>query len=46
MYRGAFDFIVFPYRTDEVRWILDTAFRRSSDSAPTVKVEPGCTTSV
>jgi DNA-binding NtrC family response regulator len=41
MYRGAFDFIVFPYRTDEVRWILDTAFRRSADSAPKLKAEPG-----
>jgi DNA-binding NtrC family response regulator len=41
MYRGAFDFIVFPYRTDEVRWILDTAFRRSSESAPKLKSEPG-----
>jgi DNA-binding NtrC family response regulator len=42
MYRGAFDFIVYPYRTDEVRWILDTAFHRSSESAPKLKVQPGC----
>jgi hypothetical protein len=27
MCRGAFDFIVYPYRTDDVRWILGTAFR-------------------
>ena len=45
MYRGAFDFIVFPYRTDEVRWVLDTAFRRSSESAPRLKAEPGRVTS-
>ena len=40
MNRGAFDFIVYPYRTDEVRWILDTAFRRSSMSATVRKVNP------
>ena len=27
MNRGAFDFIVYPYRTDDVNWILATAFR-------------------
>jgi DNA-binding NtrC family response regulator len=41
MYRGAFDFIVFPYRTAEVRWVLETAFRRSSESAPKLEAEPG-----
>ena len=40
MYRGAFDFIVFPYRTDEVRWVVDTAFRRSSMSASVREVNP------
>ena len=45
MYRGAFDFIVYPYRTDEVRWVLDTAFRRPSESAPRLKAEPGRVTS-
>jgi DNA-binding NtrC family response regulator len=38
MNRGAFDFIVYPYRTEEVRWVLDTAFRRSSISAPRLEV--------
>jgi len=28
MNRGAFDFITFPYRTHEVKWILGTALRR------------------
>jgi DNA-binding NtrC family response regulator len=45
MYRGAFDFIVYPYRTNEVRWILDTAFRGSSESAPKLKVNRGRATS-
>ena len=31
MDRGAFDFIVYPYRTEEVRWILDTAFLKYSE---------------
>jgi len=34
IYRGAFDYIVYPYGTDEVRWILGTALRRSSELAP------------
>jgi DNA-binding NtrC family response regulator len=34
IYRGAFDYIVYPYHTDDVRWILGTAFRRSSEVAP------------
>ena len=34
MNRGAFDFIVYPYRTDDVNWILATAFRRSPEPAP------------
>jgi DNA-binding NtrC family response regulator len=28
MNRGAFDFIAYPYRTDDVKWILGTALRR------------------
>jgi len=34
MDRGAFDFIAYPYRTEDVRWILGTAFLRCSQSAP------------
>jgi DNA-binding NtrC family response regulator len=45
MNRGAFDFIDYPYRTDKVRWILDTAFRRSSEPAPKPKVNSGHATS-
>jgi DNA-binding NtrC family response regulator len=45
IYRGAFDFIVYPYRTDEVRWILDTAFRRSSEIGPKPKVNSARETS-
>ena len=30
MNRGAFDFIVYPYRTDDVRWIVGTALRKYS----------------
>jgi DNA-binding NtrC family response regulator len=45
MYRGAFDFIVYPYHTDAVRWILDTVFRRSCESAPKLMAESGCLTS-
>jgi len=30
IYRGAFDYIVYPYGTDEVRWILGTALGRSA----------------
>jgi DNA-binding NtrC family response regulator len=33
IYRGAFDYIVYPYRTDDVQWILGTALRRSSELA-------------
>jgi DNA-binding NtrC family response regulator len=33
MNRGAFDFIVYPYRTDDVQWILGTAFRRVPEPA-------------
>ena len=41
IYRGAFDYIVYPYRNDEVRWILGTALRRSSELAPKPKVNSG-----
>jgi len=34
MNRGAFDFIVYPYRSEDVKWILATAFRRSPEPAP------------
>jgi DNA-binding NtrC family response regulator len=33
MNRGAFDFIVYPYRTDDVQWVLGTAFRRFPEPA-------------
>jgi len=45
MNRGAFDFIVYPYQTDDVQWILDTAFRGSSESAPKLRVNCGRATS-
>lgn len=32
--RGAFDYIVYPYCVDDMRWILGTALRRSSELAP------------
>ena len=32
--RGAFDYIVYPYGTDDVRWILGSVLRRSSKLAP------------
>ena len=35
MNRGAFDFIVYPYRSEDVKWILATAFRRCPE--PTSK---------
>jgi DNA-binding NtrC family response regulator len=41
IYRGASDYIVYPYRNDEVRWILGTALRRSSELAPKPKVNSG-----
>jgi DNA-binding NtrC family response regulator len=34
MDRGAFDFIVYPYRTEDVRWILSTALLRYSQRSP------------
>jgi DNA-binding NtrC family response regulator len=34
MNRGAFDFIVYPYRSEDVKWILATAFCRSPEPAP------------
>ena len=45
IYRGAFDYIVYPYRSDGVRWILDTALRRSSELAPESKVNSARETS-
>jgi len=33
MNRGAFDFIVYPYRTDDVKWIVGTAFPRDREPA-------------
>ena len=41
MDRGAFDFIVYPYRTEEVRWSLGTAFLRYSKPAPMLTTAPG-----
>ena len=41
MDRGAFDFIVYSYRTEEVRWILGTAFLRYSKPAPVLTTVPG-----
>ena len=32
--RGAFDYIIYPYGTDEVRWILGSVLHRSSELAP------------
>jgi DNA-binding NtrC family response regulator len=45
IYRGASDFIIYPYRTEEVRWILGTAFRRFSEPAPKPKINSGRATS-
>jgi DNA-binding NtrC family response regulator len=33
MNRGAFDFIVYPYRTDDVKWVVGTALRKSPERA-------------
>jgi len=33
MNRGAFDFIVYPYRSEDVKWILAAAFRRGPEPA-------------
>jgi DNA-binding NtrC family response regulator len=41
MNRGAFDFMAYPYRTDEVNWILDTAFRRRAEPARKSKANSG-----
>jgi len=41
MNRGAFDFIACPYRTDDVKWILGTAFRRSPEPARKPKSNSG-----
>jgi DNA-binding NtrC family response regulator len=38
MDRGAFDYIVYPYRTDGVRWVLGTALCRSHGPALESKV--------
>ena len=32
--RGAFDYIVYPYGTDDVRWILGSVLHRSSELTP------------
>ena len=45
LYRGAFDYIVYPYRTDDVRWILDTALCKSSELARKHKVNSARETS-
>jgi DNA-binding NtrC family response regulator len=45
MNRGAFDYIVYPYRTDDVQWILGTVLRRCPELAPKPKVNSGCATS-
>jgi DNA-binding NtrC family response regulator len=39
MNRGAFDFIVYPYRTEDVKWILATAFRRRPEPAQESKAD-------
>ena len=41
MNRGAFDFIAYPYRADDVKWILGTAFRRSPGPARKPKSNSG-----
>jgi DNA-binding NtrC family response regulator len=41
IYEGAFDYMIYPYGTDEVRWILDTAFRRFSQPAARPNVNSG-----
>ena len=41
MDRGAFDFIEYPYHTEEMRWILVTAFQRDSNPAPMVMTAAG-----
>ena len=33
MNRGAFSFIAYPYQTENVKWILGTAFRRCPEPA-------------
>ncbi len=41
MDRGAFDFVVCPCRFEEMRWVLDTALRRSLASVANVEVAAG-----
>ena len=41
MSRGAFDFIAYPYRTHDVKWILGTAFRRCPEPARKLKSNSG-----
>ena len=42
MNRGAFDFIVYPYRTDDVRWVVGTALRRSPEPALKSQADARC----
>jgi len=45
MNRGAFDFITFPYRTHEVKWILGTALRRCPEPTSKPQTNRGRATS-
>ena len=42
MNRGAFDFIVYPYRTDDVKWVVGTALRRSPEPALKSQADSRC----
>ena len=42
MNRGAFDFIVYPYGTDDVKWVVGTALRRSAEPAPKSPADSRC----
>ena len=42
MNRGAFDFIVYPYRTDDVKWVVGTALRRSPEPALKSQADARC----
>ena len=42
MNRGAFDFIVYPYRIDDVKWVVGTALRRNSEPALKSQADARC----
>jgi DNA-binding NtrC family response regulator len=42
MNRGALDFIVYPYRTDDVKWVVGTALCRSPEPALNSQADARC----